>query len=82
MVGAGRGHPDAAGAALRVRVGVGVEPHVRGDLRLDLDRKLQQTGKEKMENIESRMMRNSLELLDSLCCFRVSKVLLFKNYNK
>lgn len=53
MVGAGRGHPDAAGAALRVRVGVGVEPHVRGDLRLDLDRKLQQTGKEKKKKMEA-----------------------------
>lgn len=40
VVGAGRGHSDPAGAALRVRVGVGIEPHVRGDLRLDFDWKL------------------------------------------
>lgn len=44
VIGAGGGHSDPAGAALRVRVGVGIEPHVRSDLRLDFDWKLREGG--------------------------------------
>lgn len=40
VVGACGGHSHSAGASFRVRVRVGVQTHVRGDLRLDLDWKL------------------------------------------